>query len=91
MKRLIFIFTMTIWANATFGYEIVTSCPSGYIEIKDKGMTVANGSCPANYVSGGNAQSCTVSTQGECQLFIPPDIEFQDGTGKYKFADVCIL
>ena len=69
-----------------------TSCPTGFIAVVEEYMTLTDGVCPAGYVSAGTAASCLVSSPaGSCMMYVPADVDFNDGGGTYHYTEMCPL
>ena len=91
MKR-IFILFLTIAPAGAIAAAPSTSCPSGYVTIKEEYMTIANNSCPTGYTSAGTTTSCLVtSPAGSCIMYAPANTQYTDASGTYVFTSACPL
>ncbi len=92
MKR-IFVLIMAIAPCASFAVAPSTSCPSGYVTIEEKYMTIAEAyNCPTGYTSAGTADSCLVSSpSGSCIMFAPTGVSYTDASGTYEYTSACPL
>ena len=93
MKR-IFVLIMAIAPCASFAAAPSTSCPSGYVTIEEKYMTIAAEAynCPAGYSYINTVSTCLAeSPDGSCIMFAPPYTEYSDSTGIYEFTAACPL
>ena len=67
-----------------------TSCPTGYVQIKQAGITLNNGSCPSGYTSVGTTETCLSSPANTvCFLFAPANTNYTDISGTYQFTQPC--
>lgn len=91
MKFLIFAF-IAVTCGVAYADAPSTSCPSGFVEIVEEHMTLANSSCPTGYTSAGTAASCLVSSpSGSCMMYAPAATAYNDTTGSYQYTEICPL
>ena len=91
MKRIITL-CLAIVPVGAIAAEPSTSCPSGYVAVVEKYMTIADGSCPSGYKDAGTATSCLVSNPGgSCIMYAPANTTYSDSTGSYVFEQSCAM
>lgn len=92
MKKLFFSFLLVLMNPAAFALNVITSCPSGYVQVNDSNAKLVDGSCPSGYTAAGEASSCLLSSPaGSCYLYIPANESASDAKGTYKYTQLCEL
>lgn len=91
MKKLLLIVSCLI-ASPALALNVITSCPSGYVQIQDNNALIVDGSCPSGYTAAGTVSSCLLaSPSGVCYLYIPANESSSDSKGTYKYTQLCEL
>lgn len=90
MKKII-AFVLAIAPFSAFAATPSTSCPAGYVAIKETYITIADNSCPSGTTSVGTAYSCLTGTSptGACIMYAPTGISYTDSSGTYEFTSAC--
>ena len=90
MRQLIFLLMFV--PIAAFADTPSTSCPSGYVAINEKYVTIATECRTGVFVSVGTAESCLgTNPSGNCIMYVPAGVSYTDNSGKYEFTEACPL
>lgn len=92
MKKLVLCTYVILFSPAAFALNIITSCPSGYVQVTDPNAKLVDGACPSGYTAAGEVSSCLLSSpSGACYLYIPANESASDAKGTYKYTQLCEL
>lgn len=70
-----------------------TTCPAGYTTVNQSDIMLGSGTtCPAGYVAAGTVASClATSLTGDCMMYAPMGVLYDDATGSYQWNVDCPL
>lgn len=90
--KYVLIFGLMILALPAMAAGPSTTCPSGYVTIEDKYITLADSACPSGSYRVADVTSCLISSpSGYCYMFAPTDITYSDTKGAYRYSQICPL
>lgn len=89
MKKCIF-FICFLMPIGAFASTLSTSCPSGYVAIKETYLSITSGDCPSGSTAAGETDSCLLASPGgSCIMYAPVNVTYTDDTGSYVFTEPC--